>query len=130
MLRSEYDTRRGAWGGKCVVYYILYIYIYMYIYIYIYTRIERALRAHIGPWALVGTPLGPPQAPFGPQPSKPLWDPSLEGPFWPPSFEGPFWAPSLGGHCLHIHHINMYIYIHIYIYIYMGALKWGLKGPL
>ena len=26
--------------------------IYVYIYIYIYTRVERALRANIGPWAL------------------------------------------------------------------------------
>ena len=27
MLRSKYDTRRGAWGGKGIIYYI-YIYIY------------------------------------------------------------------------------------------------------
>ena len=37
----------------------------MYIYIYIYTRVERALRAPIGPWALAGTPPGPSPGPSG-----------------------------------------------------------------
>ena len=32
----------------------------MYTYIY---KVERALRARIGPWALVGPPLGPPRGP-------------------------------------------------------------------
>ena len=42
-------------------------------YIYIYTSVERALRARIGEWALVGPPLGPPLGPGlspGPSPHK------------------------------------------------------------
>ena len=35
------------------------MYVYIYIYIHVYTRVERALRARTGPWALVGPPLGP-----------------------------------------------------------------------
>ena len=33
--------------------------------LYIYTRVERALRARIGPWALVGPSLGPSPGPWG-----------------------------------------------------------------
>ena len=34
-------------------------YVYIYIYIYIYTRVLRALRARIGPWALEAPSLAP-----------------------------------------------------------------------
>ena len=46
----------------------------MYIYIYIFTRDNSALRARIGPWALVGPPLGSPLGP-GPPPGPPLGPP-------------------------------------------------------
>ena len=48
----------------------------LYIYIYIYTRVEPALRARIGPWALVGPPPGPPLGPaLSPVPWWGLGDP-------------------------------------------------------
>ena len=47
------------------------------------TRVERALRARIGPWALVGPPLGPPLIP-GPSPGLSLpW--ALAGPCGAPT---------------------------------------------
>ena len=48
------------------------MYTYINIYIYIYTRVERALRARIGPRALVGPPLG---SPMGPPLGSPLGPP-------------------------------------------------------
>ena len=50
------------------------MYIYIYIYIFIYTRVGRALRARIGPWALVGPFLGAPLGP-GLSPGLPLGPP-------------------------------------------------------
>ena len=52
---------------------------HIYIYIYIYTRVKRALRACIEPWALVGPSLG---LPLGPGPSPGLSHELSPGPWW------------------------------------------------
>ena len=66
--------------------------------LYIYTRVEHALRARIGPWALVGPPLG---LPLGPDPSPgpspgPWWGPAGIGPCGALGPSGPSPGPSLG----------------------------------
>ena len=49
----------------------------------------------IGPWALVGPPLGPPLG-LGPFPG-PWWGPAgiglSPGPWWGPAGIGPWWGP-------------------------------------
>ena len=80
----------------------MYIYKHTCIYIYIYTRVERALRARIGPWALgpgpwalpwaLGPPLGPGGALRGSGPAGPS-----PGPWWSPAGIGPCGALGPGG---------------------------------
>ena len=96
----------------------IYIYIHTSTYIYIYyihTRVERALRPRIGPWALMGSPLGPGPSPVpspGPWwghaealgPPEPCGDRALREPW---ELVGPSPGPSPGP----------------------WALPWALRGP-